>query len=845
TITSTGAGNDIVLNSADTIALQDDTTISGALTVTGSSNFQGGVVNVGTASQLGALTLFDGTGNTIALQPSNASVDRTISLPNEDGTVCLQNSSSCGFLTGAVTDFIQNQNASNQTANFRISGTGQANTSLLSVLFDTPSAVALNVGTTNATAINLNKGTTVTGAFSQSGGSFSLTGSSTSALTVTGSLNMTASGASTWQTTSGDLTIKAAGTSSQLVLDNTSSGGAINIGALTNNARTINVGVGTGGSQTQTVNIGSTGGSSATTINGGTGSGAISLAAGSGGSINATTTGAGNINLNTASSIIGKTTTNSASAFQIQGSSSEAIFGVDTTGNSSNLVTNPSFETNTSGWSARAGCTLSRVTTPVLYGGGAGKCTNTATAGAGTNYNLTLSSSTQYTVSFYAKAAGTFSTFSYGYAQDGSDEAISGLSRTAQTVNSTGWTRYTLTFTTGTVSGTPYFFFKQTDSSAHDFYIDGVQVEAGSSASAYVDGRLTTTGAITSSVIIQPTENSSTALAVYTASGGQAFNVNTLNNRVGVGTLNAAARLHVTNNTASVPTEIVQAASSQSADIWQIQDANNNVLSSVSSAGAPLFKVSTDSTTAFRVQNSNSINQLTVDSTLATPKIIIGPSAGDTVGTLLVLGNKTNSGDPTGTNGAMYYNASTHSFRCYINGGWYGCLGGMRYAQTFSNSNNPPAGDTVTSTTATSFSDAYTVPANDCTPGRVYRITAGGVYSSGTNTDFALNILWGATTVALSDTGASMPPSMTSQNWYLEAILTCFTNASSQTAIEARGHLSASQGSAAPPQLVGIKNNSAGQSVSTGSSSLALQMDWVNTGNSITLRTFVVEALGP
>jgi hypothetical protein len=55
-------------------------------------------------------------------------------------------------------------------------------------------------------------------------------------------------------------------------------------------------------------------------------------------------------------------------------------------------------------------------------------------------------------------------------------------------------------------------------------------------------------------------------------------------------------------------------------------------------------------------------------------KVQIGPSAGDTVGELLVLGNKTNSGDPTGVAGAMYYNSNLNAFRCFQNGLWQNCL---------------------------------------------------------------------------------------------------------------------------------------------------------------------------
>src|SRR5690606_28432020 len=45
----------------------------------------------------------------------------------------------------------------------------------------------------------------------------------------------------------------------------------------------------------------------------------------------------------------------------------------------------------------------------------------------------------------------------------------------------------------------------------------------------------------------------------------------------------------------------------------------------------------------------------------------------DTTGTLLVLDTKTSSGDPSGVDGAMYYNASYGGFRCYSDGAWRFC----------------------------------------------------------------------------------------------------------------------------------------------------------------------------
>ncbi len=52
--------------------------------------------------------------------------------------------------------------------------------------------------------------------------------------------------------------------------------------------------------------------------------------------------------------------------------------------------------------------------------------------------------------------------------------------------------------------------------------------------------------------------------------------------------------------------------------------------------------------------------------------IVLGTS--DTTGTLLVVDIKTDSGDPSGTDGAIYYNDDANKFRCYQSGGWTDCI---------------------------------------------------------------------------------------------------------------------------------------------------------------------------
>jgi hypothetical protein len=56
-------------------------------------------------------------------------------------------------------------------------------------------------------------------------------------------------------------------------------------------------------------------------------------------------------------------------------------------------------------------------------------------------------------------------------------------------------------------------------------------------------------------------------------------------------------------------------------------------------------------------------------------RLIVGTAGGSTTGVLMVLGHKTNVGDPTGVVGGMYFNSTTNSFRCYTSAttGWQDC----------------------------------------------------------------------------------------------------------------------------------------------------------------------------
>jgi hypothetical protein len=117
----------------------------------------------------------------------------------------------------------------------------------------------------------------------------------------------------------------------------------------------------------------------------------------------------------------------------------------------------------------------------------------------------------------------------------------------------------------------------------------------------------------------------------------------------------------ITYTTANNHTSTLSVANSAGTDMFRVQD-----------DGEALFKAANNSPQAFQIQNSSGSNLVSADTT--NWRVYVGPTAGDTVGALLVLGNKTTSGDPTGVAGAMYYNSNWNAFRCYQNGAWANCV---------------------------------------------------------------------------------------------------------------------------------------------------------------------------
>jgi len=83
----------------------------------------------------------------------------------------------------------------------------------------------------------------------------------------------------------------------------------------------------------------------------------------------------------------------------------------------------------------------------------------------------------------------------------------------------------------------------------------------------------------------------------------------------------------------------------------------------------------TTGTTGINIDSGSGNINLRPGGSGTTANVQIGAGgAGSTTPDLLVLDRKSDAGDPTGTNGAMYYNVSSNKFRCFQNSAWTDCI---------------------------------------------------------------------------------------------------------------------------------------------------------------------------
>jgi hypothetical protein len=257
-------------------------------------------------------------------------------------------------------------------------------------------------------------------------------------------------------------------------------------------------------------------------------------------------------------------------------------------------------------------------------------------------------------------------------------------------------------------------------------------------------------------------------------------------------------------------------------------DANNSY------TGTAAYHPTSDSANLFTISNAASQSMFKVDST--NDQITIGTV--DAAGTTFILDSKTTTGDPVGVDGAMYYNAALDSFRCYQDGEWRACVGGLVKSST--------AAQTITNTAVeTAFTTNYTIPANNCIPGRVYRVIARGTYTT-TTTAPTLNVRVKAGTVILATTGAlATSASAANRQWTLQADVVCQTAGVSGT-VEAAGVFTRAT-SAILAASWEMRNTAPITLNTTVAQTLTVttQFNTANAANTIRVSEMTIESLGP
>lgn len=289
--------------------------------------------------------------------------------------------------------------------------------------------------------------------------------------------------------------------------------------------------------------------------------------------------------------------------------------------------------------------------------------------------------------------------------------------------------------------------------------------------------------------------------------------------------------------------DIQDADSTIGASLLAVRGSNGaglgSALFNVTSTGVTTFQNSTDSAAAFTISRSGSGGSLLVADT-TNSRIQIGTATADATGIVLVLDTKNNAGDPTGVDGAMYYNSSLQAFRCYQGTEWRSCIGGLVGASTGTQTVVNTAVDTLITT------KTYTVPANNCVPGRVYRVTARGVYTSAnlTTPSLIFTIRLGSTVVAASTTTNS-GNGQTNRQWSVNADIICQTAGVSGT-VESAGTFDI-QTTATAVASAEMANTAPVTVNTTTSQLLQASIKWgtANANNSFTVRQLMIESLGP
>lgn len=149
-----------------------------------------------------------------------------------------------------------------------------------------------------------------------------------------------------------------------------------------------------------------------------------------------------------------------------------------------NLVTNPSAETNTTDWTANGGATLTSDATQFYVGTKSLKVACTAVANSGTQCaNITASAAQTYTASIYLRGNAGGETVDVQLR----NQVPTTITTTPVTLT-TAWQRFTVTGTTPGGTTSVHLRVNKTAATAHTYFADGALVELSATLGAYFDG---------------------------------------------------------------------------------------------------------------------------------------------------------------------------------------------------------------------------------------------------------------------------------------------------------------------------------------------------------------------
>jgi trimeric autotransporter adhesin len=687
--TSTGVGVIIAASATSSVTVYGTETIAGT---NSSTAFQ-----VQNASGISLFSV-DTSGSNVNLSSTNTNISGTINIGTSAGSGALVNNGATVNTTLALGNFGSGGSIGSAASTVDIyTSISVAQTSAAQTLtIPAPTAGTAygkllymsNIGTADftigSTTIPLRAGATTTLIWSNTNGgaSWQFAGTDASSIlnqnSTTQSANFKINGDGTANTftsptfqSATDLILQSTG-SSRTITIGSSHGETISIGGSSNVVRAIGIG-NTAGSQAQTITIGNNATSTSTT----------------------TVQGANGVTLQTNSSSAGvvvQSTTNSATAFQVQNSSGTTILNVNTLTNAVGTASVSTASTNSQSF--------------VIQSGNATGTTSTAG-----NVTIDVGTSTTSNGSILIGNAGRAQTITLGSSAQ-SDTISLQTSSTLQAISTnfnlstagvvTLAGNQTNDITTAAAATATSLTIGPGSSSSNSGTGASVTIQGGNETGT------TSTGGNISLDAGTGTTNGSVNIGTSNASGitiGKNGNNPSVNFKVGNGTINLAvngggsvnstvniessggAGSVYTFNAGTVTTgqSVVAIGASGGASTSSKLTLQSVGIAEVLTNGSDTIKTSTNSATAFQVQNSSSVSLFTVDT--VNSRIIVGSgSTGDTTGFILVTDSKTTSGDPTGVNGAIYYQtggtggpAGTSTgegvFRCYQGGEWMNCIG--------------------------------------------------------------------------------------------------------------------------------------------------------------------------